>query len=1509
MNTRILHALKLTLLLLLAVTGSQRANGQAGTSVLITVSNMVQTAPNEFQYDVYCTNVGTTGLAIRGYSWGLNHTPGLENGGTITHTFVSRDASLSTLPSVTSGYTASSNHIRATTTNATAGNEVALSAGVPIRLGTMKLSTSAATWPANFNPWLPVAPLEPIQVTTVPGRTQCVTTMIITPPGSSFTINGINNGFSSGSLQALIANLVTGCSPSSPFILNATCTNTCSTVSVNACDSYTWATNSTNYTTSGTYVHTSLIGAGPCVSTDSLVLTINASTPTTVNLTDCDSYTWPLTGLTYTISGNYVASFTNAANCDSSTTLNLTINYSSRDTTTITNAGPYTWAVTGATYTASGFYDTTLLSALNCDSVKVLNLTIGAAFTMSLSIDQEISCFGFNDGMVTANVLPAGSTYTFSIDGGAFTNTTGIFSNLTPGTHTICASNGTSTICDTIVLIEPTAMSFVSITVDSTVSCLGNDGQITAVIQGGTTVIQQHDVIWTAVGNPTFFENQQASTSTISNLAPDTYNIMVMDDNGCMIVNSIALGLTPVVVVTASNTPILCAGGNSVISASATGGTTSIVNPMVITVNGAPLAASYSAGTYTVTATDNKGCTASSVLTITEPSATTTTVNVVDCDDYQWAANSVVYTASGSYTVTLQNSANCDSIVTLNLTINSSSINAVSTVVQCSPYTWPINGLTYNSSGTYTASFTNAANCDSSFTLQLTVNTPINTVTSVTASNTYTWPVNGLTYTNSGVYTHTVFNPVTLCTNTFTLNLTVNTVSFGLNLVLDQPISCNGNNDGSIQATGIGTGPFTYILDGGAAVNFTGFFNNLGPGTHTVCALVGLAIACDTITLVQPDPLAATFNLISPVSCQGNDGEVEINITGGTNLLQGYLTWWINAAGDTLNDVLTNNFALDLDSLPVGPLSVVIEDDRGCFFTANTIVTAAPPIVVTATVNPTPCFGNTTPIFVTANGGVPTLPLAITINGTPALASYGPGTYTIVATDAKACTGSTVITINGPSAPIATSISQTECGSYTWAANNTTYTNSGIYTATLTTANLCDSVVTLTLTINPLPQVTANGPATACEGTLITLNGGGATSYVWSPVVPNGTPFVINATTTYIVTGTDALGCTATSAWTVNVTNTGGRLVNTTAGNATSVSGSACDVQVQPDGSTLSYHDVNCDLIVTIADPVGGNLLGNVNACNIVLPNVPVYNSQPYLARYYTISASTGPADITFYLTNDDFNDYNLNSGSFPQIPVPANPMNGDVTTLAVSRVPQTTLPGAPGAQTTVTIVNAVWNGAANRWEINLPVTGFGGFYFHAINPNNIPLPATVTRFAGYKGNAKDILEWTTSSEQFNDYFILDYSTDGINFNQLTTVNSKAPGGNSSMNLHYSAENLKPAMGHNYYRLQQVDLNGTKSYQSQIVDLIWNGDGHTVTIYPNPTSNVLHVDLYTTDAVNAVVKIMDMSGRTVKSIMARTEAGLNNLTISMTELASGLYTVQISENGVQTFVEKVRKND
>jgi len=99
-----------------------------------------------------------------------------------------------------------------------------------------------------------------------------------------------------------------------------TSTNPTNLTSQTSCDSYTW--NGQTYTQSGVYTGTT----ANCV-TQALNLTINTNTSSSISQTALDSYTWPVNSQTYTTTGAYTAVILNAAGCDSTITLNLTMSF------------------------------------------------------------------------------------------------------------------------------------------------------------------------------------------------------------------------------------------------------------------------------------------------------------------------------------------------------------------------------------------------------------------------------------------------------------------------------------------------------------------------------------------------------------------------------------------------------------------------------------------------------------------------------------------------------------------------------------------------------------------------------------------------------------------------------------------------------------------------------------------------------------------------------------------------------------------------------------------------------------------------------------------------------------------------------------------------------------------------------------------------------------------------------------------------------------------------------
>jgi hypothetical protein len=125
-----------------------------------------------------------------------------------------------------------------------------------------------------------------------------------------------------------------------------------------------------------------------CDSTATLNLTINYSSSGSATETACDSYTAP-DGMIYTSTGMYTAVIPNAAGCDSTITIDLTVNTSTTSSISETALDSYT-APSGAVYTTSGVFNDTIANAAGCDSVITIDLTLNFTGIEELTHQQII---------------------------------------------------------------------------------------------------------------------------------------------------------------------------------------------------------------------------------------------------------------------------------------------------------------------------------------------------------------------------------------------------------------------------------------------------------------------------------------------------------------------------------------------------------------------------------------------------------------------------------------------------------------------------------------------------------------------------------------------------------------------------------------------------------------------------------------------------------------------------------------------------------------------------------------------------------------------------------------------------------------------------------------------------------------------------------------------------------------------------------------------------------------
>jgi Secretion system C-terminal sorting domain/Right handed beta helix region len=192
------------------------------------------------------------------------------------------------------------------------------------------------------------------------------------------------------------------------------------------------------------------------------------------------------------------------------------------------------------------------------------------------------------------------------------------------------------------------------------------------------------------------------------------------------------------------------------------------------------------------------------------------------------------------------------------------------------------------------------------------------------------------------------------------------------------------------------------------------------------------------------------------------------------------------------------------------------------------------------------------------------------------------------------------------------------------------------------------------------------------------------------------------------------------------------------------------------------------------------------------------------------------------------------------------------------------------------------------------PVGGFGPFTFGSTDIVN-PLPVELTEFRGEAaGPGKARLYWNTAQEKNNRGFDVERALNGQTWE---TVGFVAGHGSSTTAHSYSFTDASGLTGVVYYRLRQIDTDGSSQYSSVVAVQLSTSKGE-LSLYPNPTSNELTVQLPTAPSGPVTVQVLDAVGRVVWS----TEAAAANQRVEL-QLAGhvkpGMYLVRVSGKGLR----------
>lgn len=492
---------------------------------------------------------------------------------------------------------------------------------------------------------------------------------------------------------------------------------------------------------------------------------------------------------------------------------------------------------------APGTYNVLVTDAHGCTTVSSVTITEPNLLTTSISGSSDVSCNGGNDGSATASSNGGTLPYSYVWSNG---QTNAMATGLLAGSYTYTVTDGHGcTATGSVTINQPTAL-------------VASSSLITAVqCHGGTATIS----VGAAGGSAPY---SGTGTYTVT-AGPHTYT--VTDDHGCTSSTTITVTEPDELVASATQgSPILCNGGTTTVTVGATGGTATYTGIGTFTVG---------AGTHSYTVTDANGCTSTASITISEPDllvASSSVTTPIHCNGGTGVVTvsavggtmpytgATTYTVSaGSYNYTVTDANGCTSATSITVT-EPAIITGASSEHACDTYSW--NSNTYTTSGVYVGHFPAANGCDSVHTLTLTVGYSSASSSTVTQSLSYTWPVNGVTYTLSGTYTATSLNG-TGCTETTTLNLTILGVT-----IVNARVFLDGAYDpnlelmtDSLRVNGLipSTEPYTASPYNRTPINDpTG--KNLAPGVLSVSGANAIVdwILLEVRSTTSPYPIIAT---------------------------------------------------------------------------------------------------------------------------------------------------------------------------------------------------------------------------------------------------------------------------------------------------------------------------------------------------------------------------------------------------------------------------------------------------------------------------------------------------------------------------------------------------------------------------------------------------------------------------------------------------------------------------
>lgn len=184
-----------------------------------------------------------------------------------------------------------------------------------------------------------------------------------------------------------------------------------------------------------------------------------------------------------------------------------------------------------------------------------------------------------------------------------------------------------------------------------------------------------------------------------------------------------------------------------------------------------------------------------------------------------------------------------------------------------------------------------------------------------------------------------------------------------------------------------------------------------------------------------------------------------------------------------------------------------------------------------------------------------------------------------------------------------------------------------------------------------------------------------------------------------------------------------------------------------------------------------------------------------------------------------------------------------------------------------------------------------GANYKATFSVSSQALPLELLGFNGKCTDNQVSLEWQTATEYNSDYFEVAKSRDGVNWNQLKIAKSA---GNSTQLLTYTVMDEQAVEGKNYYRLTQVDIDGSRTVYDAINVRCGEEKKGYFSVYPNPSTGSFQVLLNDKNLIGTgILSVKDIKGSELLNRTIEVKPGINMYSITDLKLLAGTYFMQI----------------